>query len=76
MACGSGSFLIEAFDVIDKYVMNMRGQAGPNPQSPFPKAEGGNLPLRVGEGLGERSDILIEQGKSKFCKTAFWRGQR
>jgi type I restriction-modification system DNA methylase subunit len=27
MACGSGSFLIEAFDVIDKYVMNTRGQA-------------------------------------------------
>jgi type I restriction-modification system DNA methylase subunit len=24
MACGSGSFLIEAFDVIDRYVMNLR----------------------------------------------------
>ena len=29
MACGSGSFLIEAFDVIDRYVMNLRGQATP-----------------------------------------------
>ncbi len=27
MACGSGSFLIEAFDVIDKYVMNSRNQS-------------------------------------------------
>jgi type I restriction-modification system DNA methylase subunit len=27
MACGSGSFLIEAFDVLDKFVMNLRGQA-------------------------------------------------
>ncbi|MDQ3006946.1 MAG: N-6 DNA methylase, partial [Chloroflexota bacterium] len=27
MACGSGSFLIEAFDVIDRYVMNLRGQS-------------------------------------------------
>lgn len=26
MACGSGSFLIEAFDVIDRYVMNLRRQ--------------------------------------------------
>ena len=28
MACGSGSFLIEAFDVVDKFVMNMRHQVG------------------------------------------------
>ena len=26
MACGSGSFLIEAFDVLDRYLANMRGQ--------------------------------------------------
>lgn len=26
MACGSGSFLIEAFDVVDKFVMNLRQQ--------------------------------------------------
>lgn len=26
MACGSGSFLIEAFDVVDKFVMNLRHQ--------------------------------------------------
>jgi hypothetical protein len=26
MACGSGSFLIEAFDVLDRYVAEMRGQ--------------------------------------------------
>src|SRR6266498_3095131 len=31
MACGSGSFLIEAFDVIDRYVMHLRGQATPTP---------------------------------------------
>ena len=27
MACGSGSFLIEAFDVLDRHVARMRGQA-------------------------------------------------
>ena len=27
MACGSGSFLIEAFDVIDDFVAKQRGQA-------------------------------------------------
>jgi len=26
MACGSGSFLIEAFDVLDRYLANVRGQ--------------------------------------------------
>jgi type I restriction-modification system DNA methylase subunit len=27
MACGSGSFLIEAFDVLDRYLMSIRGQS-------------------------------------------------
>lgn len=31
MACGSGSFLIEAFDVLDRYVAEMRGDLGPRP---------------------------------------------
>jgi type I restriction-modification system DNA methylase subunit len=30
MACGSGSFLIEAFDVVDDYVRKMRHQGGQN----------------------------------------------
>ena len=29
MACGSGSFLIEAFDVLDRYLARMRGQQTP-----------------------------------------------
>ncbi len=38
MACGSGSFLIEAFDVLDRHVAEMRGDLTPRP------------PLRAGEG--------------------------
>jgi type I restriction-modification system DNA methylase subunit len=33
MACGSGSFLIEAFDVMDKFVMNMRHQTSRTSQT-------------------------------------------
>ncbi|MEW6028508.1 MAG: N-6 DNA methylase [Chloroflexota bacterium] len=39
MACGSGSFLIEAFDVIDKFVMNLRGQALTPSPSPSGRGE-------------------------------------
>ncbi len=28
MACGSGSFLIEAFDALDRFVANLRHQSG------------------------------------------------
>ena len=31
MACGSGSFLIEAFDVLDRYVAEMRGHLASRP---------------------------------------------
>jgi len=41
-ACGSGSFLIEAFDVLDRYLAGVRGQAAP-------------LSRSVGEGLGVRA---------------------
>ncbi|MFZ5879582.1 MAG: Eco57I restriction-modification methylase domain-containing protein [Chloroflexota bacterium] len=41
MACGSGSFLIEAFDVIDKFVMNLRGQALTPSPSPSGRGAGG-----------------------------------
>ena len=41
-ACGSGSFLIEAFDVLDRYLAEVRGQAAP-------------LSRSVGEGLGVRA---------------------
>jgi len=65
-ACGSGSFLIEAFDVLDQFVARQRGQDRPNPLTPFPKREGGtdDSPLhpersaaesKEGEGQGERS---------------------
>ncbi|MCX6028244.1 MAG: N-6 DNA methylase [Chloroflexi bacterium] len=39
MACGSGSFLIEAFDVLDRYVAEMRGDLAPS-LSPSPVARG------------------------------------
>ncbi|MBI4732511.1 MAG: N-6 DNA methylase, partial [Chloroflexi bacterium] len=55
MACGSGSFLIEAFDALDRFVANMRGQSRPIPPSPFPAREGGDSPLLLGEGPGVRS---------------------
>jgi len=42
MACGSGSFLIEAFDVIDRYVMNLRGQTT-SPPAPLLKAGEGSV---------------------------------
>lgn len=58
MACGSGSFLIEAFDALDRFVANMRGQSRPIPPSPFPAREGGDAPLLSGEGTGMRSDDL------------------
>lgn len=46
MACGSGSFLIEAFDVLDRHVAEMRGDLTPHP------------PLLAGEGAqGERLDF-------------------
>lgn len=46
MACGSGSFLIEAFDVLDRHVAELRGHLTPRP------------PLLAGEGeQGERSDF-------------------
>jgi len=41
-ACGSGSFLIEAFDVLDRYLAEVRGQAAP-------------LSRSVGEGPGVRA---------------------
>jgi len=41
-ACGSGSFLIEAFDVLDRYLAGVRGQAAP-------------LSRSVGEGPGVRA---------------------
>jgi type I restriction-modification system DNA methylase subunit len=39
MACGSGSFLIEAFDVIDRYVMNLRHQTTPTAFGTSPKSD-------------------------------------
>ncbi|MBM4459130.1 MAG: hypothetical protein FJ011_15440 [Chloroflexi bacterium] len=44
MACGSGSFLIEAFDVLDRYVAEMRGDLTPRPPLPTTK------PMSSGEG--------------------------
>ncbi|MBM4424257.1 MAG: hypothetical protein FJ030_12860 [Chloroflexi bacterium] len=42
MACGSGSFLIEAFDTLDRFVAQQRGQMTPTPTLPHPKnADGG-----------------------------------
>ena len=41
-ACGSGSFLIEAFDVLDRYLAEVRGQAAP-------------LSRSLGEGLWVRA---------------------
>ncbi len=50
MACGSGSFLIEAFDVIDRYVMNLRGQATPiSPKSAVVKDAQRNENADLGE---------------------------
>ncbi|MBI5305541.1 MAG: N-6 DNA methylase [Chloroflexi bacterium] len=40
-ACGSGSFLIEAFDVLDQYIARTTGQDRPIPPTPFPRREGG-----------------------------------
>jgi type I restriction-modification system DNA methylase subunit len=57
MACGSGSFLIEAFDALDRFVANMRGQSRPIPLAPFPKGKG-ELPSPLGEGPGVGSDDL------------------
>jgi len=59
MSCGSGSFLIEAFDVLDRYLANVRGQhhaplslpgrgAGVRASSPL---------LGLGEGLGVRVGV-------------------
>jgi len=45
MACGSGSFLIEAFDVLDRYLARVRGHHTPLAQSV------------LGEGPGVRADI-------------------
>ncbi len=57
MACGSGSFLIEAFDALDRFVANMRGQSRPIPLAPFPKGKG-ELPSPLGEGPGVGSGDL------------------
>jgi hypothetical protein len=46
MACGSGSFLIEAFDVLDRYLARMRGQHAP-------------LSRKAGEGLGMRASADV-----------------
>jgi len=58
MACGSGSFLIEAFDVLDRYLANMRGQH----HSPL-ALEGRGAGVRVGAAgdahdLARRMEIL------------------
>ncbi len=47
MACGSGSFLIEAFDVLDRYVAEMRGHLTPRP----------TLSRATGEGDREGTDV-------------------
>jgi hypothetical protein len=41
MACGSGSFLIKAFDVVDRYVMNLRHQTSDplRPSDTSPKSD-------------------------------------
>jgi type I restriction-modification system DNA methylase subunit len=39
MACGSGSFLIEAFDALDRFVANMRHQTGTTPTLPPPNPQ-------------------------------------
>ena len=52
MACGSGSFLIEAFDALDRFVANLRHQSV-NPV-PSPTGEG----VSEGRGEGELFDNL------------------
>lgn len=47
MACGSGSFLIEAFDVVDDYVRKMRGQATP-PVLRTPSPNSTEVPSNLG----------------------------
>jgi type I restriction-modification system DNA methylase subunit len=48
MACGSGSFLIEAFDVLDRYLAQIRGQ-----HTPLPRHAG----ERRGEGARAAGDM-------------------
>ena len=63
MACGSGSFLIEAFDTIDDFVAKQRGQAyaPPSPTrhsvTPSPNPKQSDLG-RAGEGLFDRARQL------------------
>ena len=52
MACGSGSFLIEAFDALDRFVANLRHQSG----NPVPSPSGGGV--SAGRGEGELFDNL------------------
>jgi hypothetical protein len=39
MACGSGSFLIEAFDALERFVANMRHQSTPSLPPPNPQSK-------------------------------------
>jgi type I restriction-modification system DNA methylase subunit len=53
MACGSGSFLIEAFDLLDRYLAGIR-----TPLSRFSAGPGvSGSPLPLGEGPGVRADM-------------------
>ncbi len=59
MACGSGSFLIEAFDALDKFVANMRGQSAPPPAPLCPPISGfRNGGMKGGQEAGEGVDDL------------------
>jgi len=60
MACGSGSFLIEAFDVLDRYLARQRGQA--SPPAPLLKGEG-SIPRLAYEDIHDyarRMEILAQ----------------
>ncbi|MBI5934554.1 MAG: N-6 DNA methylase [Chloroflexi bacterium] len=58
MACGSGSFLIEAFDVVDKFVMNLRTQPPPSLRDTSPKFDGTSVEFGGGQGGGDRARQL------------------
>ncbi len=80
-ACGSGSFLIEAFDVLNQYLANARGENlpnsfapfRPNPPTPFPKEEGARarIPFSVSErrqGRGRLTTRTLTRAKLKFSR--------
>jgi len=61
MACGSGSFLIEAFDVLDRFVARQRGQL--TPLSPVGRGAGGEGQAHAYEDVQDyarRMEILTQ----------------